>query len=240
MIRGRTRSIWYAAAGAILAVGAPTGLLILRELATPRPVTTELLSNRLTYLYVLVTTVLVLAFLGFVLGRQADQLAALSETDALTHLPNRRALRQHLEEEFSRSVRYGTPLSLMLVDIDGLKQVNDTDGHPAGDRLIRSVAAAITRGLRQSDFGARWGGDEFAIVAPNTPVSAGRTSAERLVERISRESAVDRDRRATVSVGIATFDPAEGQYADLEALARAADDALYRAKANGRNRVAAA
>jgi diguanylate cyclase (GGDEF)-like protein len=237
---GRRRSIGYAAAGAILAVGAPTGLLILRELYAPRPVTTELLSDRLTYLYVLFATVVVLAFLGFVLGRQADQLAALSQTDPLTHLPNRRALRQHLAEEFRRSVRYGTPLSLLLVDIDGLKRVNDEDGHAAGDRLIRSVAAAISGGLRESDFGARWGGDEFAIVAPNTSVSAGRASGERLVERVAKESVADRHRPATVSVGIATFDPAEGKYADLDALARAADAALYRAKANGRNRVAAA
>ena len=237
---GRRRSIGYAAAGAILAVGAPTGLLILRELYTPRPVTTELVSDRLTYLYVLVATVVVLAFLGFWLGRQADQLAALSQTDPLTHLPNRRALKQHLAEEFRRSVRYGTPLSLLLVDIDGLKQVNDAYGHAAGDRLIRSVADAITGGLRQSDFGARWGGDEFAIVAPNTSMSAGCKSADRLVERVAKERAADRHRPTTVSVGIATFDPAERKYADFDALTDAADHALYRAKANGRNRVAAA
>ena len=237
---GRRRSIGYAAAGAILAVGAPTGLLILRELYTPRPVTTELVSDRLTYLYVLVATVVVLAFLGFLVGRQADQLAALSQTDPLTHLPNRRALRQHLAEEFRRSVRYGTPLSLLLVDIDGLKQVNDAEGHAAGDRLIRTVAAAISGGLRQSDFAARCGGDEFAIVAPNTSVRAGGASADRLIERVAKDRAAERQRPATVSVGIATFDPAEGKFADLDALTHAADDALYRAKANGRNRVAAA
>jgi len=118
-------------------------LLILREIYSPRPVTTEILSDRLTYLYVLFATVMVLAFLGFALGRQADQLKALSETDALTGLPNRRALRQRLAIEFRRAVRYGTPVSLLLVDIDGLKQLNDTNGHAAGDRLIRSVAAAI-------------------------------------------------------------------------------------------------
>jgi two-component system cell cycle response regulator len=231
--------MWYAGAGAILAVGAPTGLLILRELYAPRPVTLELSADRLTYLYVLFATVVVLAFLGFVLGRQADQLAALSQTDPLTHLPNRRALQQHLAEEFRRSVRYGTPLSLLLVDIDGLKQVNDADGHAAGDRLIRNVADAIAEGLRQSDFGARWGGDEFAIVAPNTSVNAGRASGERLVERVAKERVADRRPATTVSVGIATFDPAERKYADMDALVRAADDALYRAKANGRNRVAA-
>lgn len=236
----RSRSIWYAAAGAVLALAAPTGLLILRELSKPRPVATELLADQLTYLYVLFATVVVLAILGFVVGRQADELAALSETDALTGLPNRRALRRHLAEEFERSLRYRTPVSLLVIDIDGLKQLNDTDGHAAGDRVIRNVADAISRGLRHSDLGARWGGDEFAIVAPNTSRSAVRSSAERLVERVARDSAADGHRPATVSVGIATFDPAEEKYADLDALVRAADDALYHAKESGRNRVAAA
>jgi two-component system cell cycle response regulator len=235
----RRRSIWYAVAGAILAIGAPTGLLILREIYSPRPVTAEILSDRLTYLYVLFATVMVLAFLGFALGRQADQLTALSETDVLTGLPNRRALRQRLAMEFRRSARYGTPVSLLLVDIDGLKQVNDTDGHAAGDRLIRSVGAAIIDGLRESDFGARWGGDEFAIVAPNTGARAARLSGERLVARVAKRDR-DHHRPSSVSVGISTFDPADEAFANQDALVRAADDALYRAKADGRNRVAAA
>jgi diguanylate cyclase (GGDEF)-like protein len=213
-------------------------LLIVRELYTPRPVTTELMSDRLTYLYVLVVTIVVLAFLGFVLGRQADQLTALSETDVLTGLPNRRALRQRLAMEFRRAVRYGTPLSLLVIDIDGLKQLNDTDGHAAGDRVIRSVGATMIRGLRESDFAARWGGDEFAIVAPNTPASAARSSAERLVAHVAHDGAAHHS--STVSIGIATLDPAGGTFASLDALVRAADDALYRAKADGRNRVAAA
>ena len=236
----RRRSVWYAAAGGILAIGAPTGLLILREIYSPRPVATEILSDRLTYLYVLFATVIVLAFLGFALGRQADQLRALSETDVLTGLPNRRALKQRLAMEFRRSVRYGTPVSLLLVDIDGLKQLNDTEGHAAGDRLIRSVAAAITQGLRESDFGARWGGDEFAIVAPNTAASAARSSGERLVADIAKPRVDHHHLGSSVSVGIATFDPADEASPNLDALVRAADDALYRAKASGRNRVAAA
>lgn len=234
------RSVWYAAAGAILAVGAPTGLLIVRELYAPRPIAAELSSERLTYLYVLIATAVVLAVLGFVLGRQADRLAALSETDVLTGLANRRAFKRRLGEEFRRSKRYGTPVSLLFVDIDGLKQLNDTHGHLAGDRTIRTVAAAIVRGLRASDFGARWGGDEFAIVAPNTPAGAARSSAERLVARVADRGGVHLRGRPTVSIGVATYDPAEGRYADLDALVRAADDALYGAKAGGRNRVQAA
>jgi diguanylate cyclase (GGDEF)-like protein len=232
--------VWYAAAGAVVAVAAPTGLLIVRELYAPRPIAAELSSEQVTYLYVLIATALVLAFLGFVLGRQADRLEALSETDALTALANRRALRRRLGEEFRRSKRYGTPVSLLLVDIDGLKQINDTDGHVVGDRMIRTVAGAIIRGLRESDFGARWGGDEFAIIAPNTSAKAAHASAERLLGRVANHPDPHLRRRPTVSIGVATYDPAESRYADLDALVRAADEALYRAKVGGRNRVDAA
>ena len=234
------RSVWYAIAGIILSLGAPTGLLILRELYFPRPVATELLSDRLTYLYVLVATAAVLAFVGFALGRQADRLSALSETDALTGLANRRALRRRLAEEFRRSIRYRTPFSLLLLDVDGLKQINDKYGHPAGDRVIRRVALSISAALRESDLGARWGGDEFAIVVPNASADAARASAERLVNRIAGESRQEVDVVVTVSVGLTTFDPAHRRQVDLEALVRAADAALYHAKASGRNRVHAA
>ena len=196
----------------------------------------ELLSDRLTYLYVFFATAMILASVGFALGRQADRLAALSETDVLTGLPNRRAFGRRLSEEFRRSSRYATPMSLLFIDIDGLKQVNDEQGHAIGDRLIRTVAVAIAEELRTSDFGARWGGDEFAVLAPNTAEDAARSSAERLVARVAEESRDDRY-QTTISIGVATFDPTRHNYADLTALTRAADDALYRAKASGRNRV---
>lgn len=234
------RSVWYALAGAVLAVGAPTGLLVLRELYAPRPIAAELSSERLTYLYVLIATAAALASLGFALGRQADRLASLSETDPLTGLANRRALRRRLEAEFRRSERYRAPVSLLLIDIDGLKQLNDSDGHVAGDRMIRAVADAIAAGLRTSDVGARWGGDEFAVLAPNTSASAARASAERLVARVSEQRVAHVDRRPTVSIGVATHDPEDRKYVDLDAVVRAADAALYRAKEGGRNRMEAA
>jgi len=237
---GSPRRAWfYALAGAALSLGAPTGLLILRELYAPRPVTTELLSDRLTYVYVLIGTALVLAFVGFLLGRQADRLAAASQTDALTGLANRRALAAFVRDELLRSIRYHVPMSLLLLDIDGLKEVNDAHGHRAGDGVIRSVATAIRRTLRATDFGARWGGDEFAIVAPNTASEAARHSAERLIQSLAEQSSED-GHRATVSVGVATFDPTRPTYTDPESLMSAADDALYLAKATGRNRVQAA
>jgi diguanylate cyclase (GGDEF)-like protein len=228
----------YAAGGVALSLAAPTGLLMLRELYAPRPVTAELLSDRLTYVYVLVGTALVLGFVGFIVGRQADRLAALSQTDSLTGLPNRRAFAQHLRDELFRSARYGAPVSLLLIDVDGLKQINDRHGHQAGDRAIQSVANAIEQTLRASDFGSRWGGDEFAILAPNTASEPARHSAERLIHRLNEESR--EGQRVTVSIGVATFDPSRSAHTDPESLVRAADHALYLAKANGRNQVQAA
>ncbi len=237
---GASRRAWlYAAAGAALSLGAPTGLLILRELYAPQPVSTELLTDRLTYIYVLIGTALVLGIVGFLLGRQADRLDALSQTDALTGLPNRRALDEHVREALLRSGRYGHPMSLLLIDVDGLKQLNDKQGHAAGDEAIRGVAKAIRHTLRASDFGARWGGDEFAILAPNTGSAAAHRSAERLVQRLTDQCA-ERGHQVTVSIGVATFDPERSASADPESLIRAADAALYVAKAKGRNRIQAA
>jgi diguanylate cyclase (GGDEF)-like protein len=234
------RSLWYSLAGVVLSLAAPTGLLILRELYAPRPFIAELASERLTYIYVLVATALVLAAVGFALGRQADRLAALSATDPLTGLANRRAFKRHLAEEFRRASRYRSSLSLLLVDVDRLKQVNDEQGHAAGDRVLRTVAHAIADSLRQSDLGARWGGDEFAIVAPNTNAGAARHSAERLLARVSEVSRKDQDVPVTVSIGISTYDPDRPGHVEVDGLVRAADHALYRAKESGRNRAEAA
>src|SRR4029079_2236286 len=234
------RSVWYAVVGAILSLGAPVGLLLLREFIAPQSLSDELISERIAYVYVFVATAIVLALFGFIIGRQTDRLAGLSQTDARTGLANRRALSSLLEKELRRSVRYGMPASLLLIDVDGLKQVNDNQGHSAADRVLRGVADAITEALRGTDVGARWGGDEFAIVAPNTTAQAALRSAARLVARVAEAGGHDPWHSTTVSVGIATFDPAYSIDCDLEQLLRAADDALYRAKASGRNQVQAA
>ena len=237
----RRRAVRYAAGGIVLSIFAPTGLLIIREVSKPRPVPIELASERLAYLYVLILTALILALVGYVVGLQADRLAALSETDALTGLPNRRALERHLDEEYRRSARYQTPVSLLLLDVDGLKRVNDSAGHDAGDLLLRSVAGSIRDALRGSDFAARWGGDEFAVVAINTDADAAHASAERMITSIRRAPPVDPAvGAATVSIGIATLDPTRDTYDGISSLVRAADTALYRAKRDGRDRVRAA
>lgn len=233
------RPLVYAAAGLVLSLGEPIGLLFVREIFGAPPIPTELLLQRVTYIYVSLTSALLLGALGYLIGRQADRLEALAETDALTGLPNRRALRRRLTDDLRRGRRYGSPVSLLLVDVDGLKRINDESGHAAGDRVIRRVADAISATLREADLGARWGGDEFAIVMPNTPGDAARHSAERLADHLQWRRRADAE-PVTVSIGIATFDPAEGIRIDAEELAHRADEAMYSAKRAGRDRIHAA
>lgn len=228
---------WYPVAGVALSLGAPLGLLLLREFFVPRPIAAELFSDRLTYLYVFLSTALVLGLVGFALGRQADRLAALSDTDALTGLANRRALRRRLNDEFARARRYGSPVSLIILDVDGLKQINDSRGHGAGDEVIQRVADVIHDSLRTNDLGARWGGDEFAIVAANTSRESARASAQRLIDRVAADSRPFDGvaLQPTISGGVATFEPGRDGDLSIESLLGAADAALYQAKASGRN-----
>jgi diguanylate cyclase (GGDEF)-like protein len=221
--------------GALLALGAPLGLLVLRSISSGRAslgdLAAEVRSDPLAYAYVTLSTLVVFTLFGRALGAQADRLYELSASDPLTLLRNRRAFEARLREEFARSVRHGTPLSLLLVDLDGLKALNDAAGHRAGDEALMGVAAALRGGSRQTDVAARWGGDEFALLAPET----GAEEASHLAERV-RELAGASGHGVSVSVGVSVLvDPAQG--GDAEAMVRAADAALYEAKRTGRNRV---
>jgi diguanylate cyclase (GGDEF)-like protein len=197
----------------------------------------DLRADSQTYFYLAVSTVVAFALFGFVVGRRADRLLDLSRTDPLTGLANARGFRERLEAEHARSLRYREPLSLLLIDLDGLKSINDRMGHPVGDLALLRLAAAIRDGARASDLGARYGGDEFVLLAPST----GSAAAAALAERIRRRVAEDEGDglAVTASVGVATFDPAGPAGAAL-GLMDAADAALYRAKRSGGNCVAAA
>jgi len=216
------------------------GLLLIRAAFTYVPsLSFEFLTNRLTYVYVFIATAVVFLLLGYALGRRIDELRRLSATDSLTGLANRRAFHARLREEWLRARRYGSPLSLLLVDVDGLKRINDEGGHTAGDEVLRSAARSIAVTMRVTDFGARWGGDEFAIVAPNTARSAAEHLAQRLMGHVAREART-RQAAVTISVGIATAEPSRGSSATMDGLLHAADSALYQAKHSGRNRVSVA
>jgi diguanylate cyclase (GGDEF)-like protein len=227
---------WWAYA-LLTATAAALGLLLIRAAFAYVPsLTFEFLTNRLTYVYVFVATALVFLVLGYILGRRIDELRRLSATDSLTGLANRRAFQARLREEWLRARRYGSPLSLLFVDVDGLKRVNDERGHAAGDEVLRTAARAIAVTMRVTDFGARWGGDEFVIVTPNTVRTSAHHLAQRLLGHLSQEAQTHHT-AVTISVGVATIEPQRDTSATIERLLDTADSALRRAKSEGRNRV---
>jgi diguanylate cyclase (GGDEF)-like protein len=227
----------------VLSSGAPAGLLGVRLAKSPgdgvslRQLRRELKSDRAAYLYIGGATAVIFAVFGYFLGRQADRLAQLSETDPLTDLLNARGFSGRLSAEIKRARRYHQPLSLLFLDLDGVKNINDRYGHRAGSDAIREAAAVIREELRDTDTGARWGGDEFTILAPNTASAAALTFAERIRARVAEPRA---EYPLTVSVGVATLDAdGSGMPEDASALLRAADLAMYHAKRCGKNAVVA-
>lgn len=159
-------------------------------------------------------------------------------TDSLTGLFNRRYLDRRLNEDIATAHRYSLPLSIMMIDIDHFKPVNDQFGHQAGDRVLVSLGEIISETLRESDYVARYGGEEFLVVAPYTPLLDATELSERLRKQVELASFklpdVPDEIRLTVSIGVASL----GEGIDnIERLVHVADDNLYRAKAAGRNRV---
>jgi two-component system, cell cycle response regulator len=172
----------------------------------------------------------------------------LSITDPLTGLFNRRYFQYRLEQELERARRHGGPVSLLVLDLDHFKHVNDRYGHRAGDDALRLTAELLTRELRRLDVCTRWGGEEFAIILPNTGGPGAMVVAQRLVRalrakaRLSAPPLTEPDGRPepvqiTASLGLAAF-PSPG-IESAEALVQAADSAMYRAKDSGRNRICA-
>lgn len=165
-------------------------------------------------------------------------LTELSNTDALTKLNNRRHIMELLENEFDRAIRYETFLSVLMLDIDHFKNINDTLGHQIGDYVLRELGGILKDVNRKSDLPGRYGGEEFIIVLPHSDSKGAALVAQRLREKIEEAKFEDNDKNripVTVSIGVGTY-PAAGvsSYAEL---IKKADDALYRAKGNGRNRV---
>ncbi len=166
-----------------------------------------------------------------------QQLRMLSQTDPLTGLYNRRHMTATLESELDRSNRISSPFSLLMIDLDHFKRVNDTYGHQQGDRVLQSISQEIQAQLRQYDSAARFGGEEFALLLPETSLSEGTMVAERLRQIISNIQFSDSisDLKITASIGIAAIP--HKKINTTEDLIRLADNALYTAKSNGRNRV---
>jgi diguanylate cyclase (GGDEF)-like protein len=234
-----SRRLVYATCGAAISMAAPAGLLALRLAsgwASAMP--GELIVNKLAYVCVSVASAVAVTAFGYIIGARADVLRRLATTDPLTGLLNRRAIEHQLQVEAESARRYGPPLSLLLIDLDGLKRVNDVGGHPEGDRVLRGAATAIRSTLRASDYGGRWGGDEFVILAPHTSRQSAHQLAERLGSRIARHGRTHR-LGATASIGVVTLEPLASRATTPMALIEEADRALYSAKENGRSRVMA-
>jgi diguanylate cyclase (GGDEF)-like protein len=166
--------------------------------------------------------------------RWTEQQASEARIDSLTGLANRRAVEEILAAEIARAQRFAHDLAVVLLDLDHFKEINDSFGHAAGDVMLRAVGRLLTSLARQGDTVARWGGEEFVVVLPETGLAGAQRFAERLRRTI--EAHAVGDMHTSASCGVATMLPEDS----VEELLGAADRALYQAKANGRNRTESA
>lgn len=237
----------YALIGFVLGVGAPIGSLLLRYAiaGAARPsLAEEIDANLFFYSYMLLGTCTVFAVAGWIAGERADRLRRLeafyhelSELDALTGLLNAGAFRDRYERTVSRAARYGTPMALLLIDVDRLKEINDQDGHRAGNDALKHVAKAVRTAKRAADISARWGGDEFAVLLEDADGESASRVANTIVERLRAHPLTTRkgSRPVTVTIGVASGTPRN----ESDDFFDTADRALYRGKQEGRNRVSA-
>ncbi len=164
--------------------------------------------------------------------RADDEIYLLATTDSLTAIANRREFSTLLEKELERANRYGTPLSILMYDIDFFKRVNDTYGHDVGDSVLKELTALVKKHIRTVDIVARWGGEEFMIMMPQSDGTAAVDAAEKLRNEVAQHLFTHVG-TMTVSFGVTSFAPDDNS----TTLLKRVDDALYQAKENGRNRV---
>lgn len=167
------------------------------------------------------------------LGEANQRISQLASTDELSGLYNRRFFNQNLPETISAAYRHKFPLSLIIVDIDKFKAVNDSHGHQMGDRIIKLLAQTLRDGTRSEDVPARWGGEEFILGLEHTSIEGAAILADRLRHRFAERCLEETGIAVTASFGVAELNSAE----NAEYLIKRADKALYRAKEQGRNRV---
>lgn len=230
--------------GIFLSTGAPLGWLAIRIIGGHSPLE-ELAGNLGLYAYLTFPTAVAFGVFGSLIGsheenleRANERLEEASVTDELTGLRNLRYFRTRLFEEHARNRRTGAPLTIAIVDLDHFKLVNDRFGHQIGDRVLASSARALASVSRRGDTAARVGGEEFALLLPET----GRTEAIALAERVRlaiRDAPLD-DGSVSVTASVGVSCSADFADSSADALYAAADRALYQAKEEGRNRVATA
>jgi diguanylate cyclase (GGDEF)-like protein len=167
-----------------------------------------------------------------------EQLREMAFRDGLTGLYNHRYFQDLMDNELSRSRRYKKPFSLMMLDLDSFKKINDEYGHPVGDIVLKEVSKTIANTIRDSDFAARYGGEEFAVVLPETELRGAAILAERLRKAIEQLEIDTNGCRidVTVSVGVTCYHPSTAKIAKSEIFTQA-DNALYNSKNKGRNMI---
>jgi diguanylate cyclase (GGDEF)-like protein len=252
----------YGLFGGFSAVFLAPSTLALRAAANPVPspvswIVTELSQQWLFYGYLVACAALLLFAAGWLAGKREDRLHSDAITDHLTGLFNRRLFDQQLRQQLALRERNGRPLSVLAVDLDDLKVLNDRYGHEAGDSALRALADCLHSSCRATDFLARVGGDEFAVIAPGSDAEQAGELARRIRAHLERRHAGVGAPPFTVSIGIAECSPefvaptladararfpqpATDASAAERALLRAADRALYEAKQRGRDRTVVA
>ena len=190
------------------------------------------------FIYMLVGSLFVFGAFGYLLGRNEERFAAMSLVDHLTGLYNPRYFHERLKQEFALAKRHGLPLTLILLDLDHFKKVNDTYGHQVGDLVLAWVSRIVARTVRAGDTVARVGGEEFSVIMPKTDTLGGRDLAERIRLAVGEKPAhfpKAGDISVKVSLGVAGTDKVRADtFSDLFF---AVDKALYAAKESGRDRV---
>ncbi len=192
------------------------------------------LTGEVTHLSMIVYDVTDVAINKLQLKAVNESLEVLSQIDGLTQLYNRRHWQLCMQKEFDRNSRYGDETTLVILDIDNFKLINDTYGHQAGDKVIQNVSHLINKSLRETDCAGRYGGEEFGVVLANTPAANALFFAERLRKKVEQSETVFEEQtiKVTISIGICDIQP---EILSSEAWLSLADQALYRAKESGRN-----
>jgi diguanylate cyclase (GGDEF)-like protein len=213
----------------------------LRALLEPGSVATEMTTDSalnvgMAFGYLVLTLAFHCVLTVLVVARLVGELRHRSRHDALTGLFNRRALEEALDAQLQRSLRNGEAFALMMIDIDHFKSINDRHGHAAGDKALKQLSSVLRTGVRETDRVARFGGEEFVVLLPDTALVDARPLAERLREQVASQPLVQPNLKLslTVSIGVAEWRPGSD---DATRLMMRADAALYRAKQGGRDRV---
>ncbi len=251
-------TVLYPLFGFGLGICTPIGAFLLRFLQSD-PVLkmlwakSELSYNAVFYIYMFIGSTITFLLFGYVVGllsesqrvhnrtlrERVEDLHLRSVTDGLTGAYSHAYLQESIAVELDNSIRNGSPLSVVMIDLDDFKKINDTRGHLFGDRVLKEITETVNMSIRDGDVLGRYGGEEFMVVMPGADSEVAKTVAERIRKSISRVSISEDETgvRVTVSVGVATF-RGEGK-TDALRLVDDADKKLYKAKNSGKNKVVA-